>query len=66
MLVWLTPPDRGRCTWRIEIMPDGRVWVWQTAYGWVSSAPLRFPRDIGELGEWMVQRGIEPDDLIPG
>lgn len=66
MHVWLTPYDREHCRWRIEIWPDGRVLVWQMSDSWVSSAPRREPRDIGALGQWLFERGIDPDDLIPG
>lgn len=64
--VWITPYDRDHCRWRIEVLPDGRVWVWRMSDSWVASAPQRYPRDIGELGVWMVERGIDPEDLVPG
>ncbi len=64
--VWLTPLDFEQCRWRIEVWPDGRVLVWRVSDGWVASAPQRQPRDIGDLGVWLVERGIDLDDLVPG
>ncbi|MDG4792030.1 hypothetical protein O7626_40150 [Micromonospora sp. WMMD1102] len=64
MRVWLTPYDVERCRWRIEIWPDGRVLVWRVSDSWVASAPQREPRDIGALGQWMFERGIDPDRLV--
>lgn len=62
--VWLTPLDRMGNRWRIEVRPDGRVFVFRLTGDLVASAPLRHVRDIGALGEWLVQQGIEFDDLI--
>lgn len=64
MLVWVTPLDVEHRRWRIEIWPDGRAQVWEMVGEWVSSAPLREPRSVGELGEWLVNRGIDPEDLL--
>jgi hypothetical protein len=62
----LTPVDGAGRRWRIEVWPDGRVRVYSVVAGFVSSAPLRAVRDIGALGVWLVGRGIDPTDLIPG
>jgi hypothetical protein len=63
--VWITPYDRQGCRWRLEIWPDGRVRVYLMSDGWVSSAPQDEPRDLGTVGRWLVDRGIDPEDL-PG
>lgn len=63
--MWLTPYDRERFRWRIEIWPDGRALVWLLSDGGIASAPIRAVRDIGSLGEWLVGRGVDPDDLEP-
>lgn len=64
--MWVTPYDRDGFRWRIEIMPDGRVQVYRLSDDWVSNAPRRDVRDIGALGLWLHEQGIDPDDLTPG
>lgn len=50
--------------WRIEVRDAGRVSVFRRAGRRVGHAPLRHPRDLHELGDWLVDRGIDPDLLI--
>jgi hypothetical protein len=60
--VWVTPPDREHKTWRIDVKdggprrgaPRGTVFRRQ---------PLRRPATMDALGPWLLERGIDPDDL---
>ncbi|WP_091462951.1 hypothetical protein [Micromonospora inyonensis] len=63
MWVWLTPVDHEGCRWRLEVWPGGRVRVFRMTNRWVSNAPLGDVRDIEALGAWLVERGIDPDQL---
>jgi hypothetical protein len=61
--VWTTPPDRDGATWRIEVRAGGAVRVFRRTGRSVAQTPLRHPADLRELGRWLVDRGIDPDDL---
>ncbi|GIF78470.1 hypothetical protein [Asanoa siamensis] len=63
MQVWNTPPDRLGMEWRIEVRDAGRVSVYRRTGRRVWNTPLRRPRDLYELGGWLVDRGIDPDSL---
>jgi hypothetical protein len=61
--VWDTPPDRQGMRWRIEVRDAGAVSVFRRTGLRLAHAPLRHPRDLWELGEWLVDREIDPDQL---
>jgi hypothetical protein len=61
--VWNTPADRDGAIWRIEVRAGGAVRVFRRTGRSVAQAPLRHPADLRELGRWLVDRGIDPDDL---
>ncbi|MEV4622341.1 hypothetical protein AB0J74_26955 [Asanoa sp. NPDC049573] len=61
--VWNTPADRQGMRWRIEVRDTGAVSVFRRTGQRVAHAPLRNPRDLWELGEWLVDRGIDPEQL---
>jgi hypothetical protein len=61
--VWDTPPDQQGLRWRIEVRDTGAVSVFRRTGQRVAHAPLRHPRDLFELGEWLVDRGIDPERL---
>ena len=63
MQVWNTPPDRAGLEWRIEVRDADRVSVFRRTGRRVGNAPLRHPRDLHELGGWLVDRGIDPAQL---
>ncbi|MEV0719058.1 hypothetical protein [Asanoa sp. NPDC050611] len=63
MQVWNTPSDRLGMEWRIEVRDTGHVSVFRRTGRRVGHAPLRHPRDLHELGRWLVERGIDPDQL---
>ncbi|MEV4534024.1 hypothetical protein AB0J82_09355 [Asanoa sp. NPDC049518] len=64
MQVWNTPRDRLGLEWRIEVRDTGRVDVFRRTGRRVGNAPLRHPRDLYELGGWLVERGIDPERLM--
>jgi len=64
--VLVTPPDRQGQTWRIEVDDAGRVRVYRAAGRTVWGVPLRAVRDVHDLGRWLVERGIDPDQLLRG
>lgn len=61
--MWNTPPDRAGLQWRIEVRDADRVSVFRRTGSRVGNAPLRHPRDLRELGTWLVDRGIDPEQL---
>jgi hypothetical protein len=61
--VWSTPPDREGLTWRIEVRTGGAVRVFRRTGRSVGQTPLRHPADLRELGRWLVDRRIDPDEL---
>jgi len=63
--VWHTPPDRLGVAWRIEVRDTGAVRVFRRTGRSVAQAHLRHPADLRELGAWLVERGIDPDQLAP-
>lgn len=62
-MVLHTPPDRDRCRWRVEVYPGGRVRVFELAGQSVASTMALRPQTIAELGQWLVERDIDPERL---
>ncbi|MEV0732336.1 hypothetical protein [Polymorphospora sp. NPDC050346] len=63
MLVFVSPPDWWGQAWRIEMWRSGTVRVFRLDGHEVSSSPLSRPRTVAELGEWLVERRLDPDQL---
>ena len=51
------------CSGGSRCATPARVSVFRRTGSRVGNAPLRHPRDLRELGDWLVDRGIDPEQL---
>jgi hypothetical protein len=65
MQVWITPADRDGTRWRIQVETSGRVRVFRRTGRSIGQASVSGVTNVGALGRWLLERGIDPDDLTP-
>ncbi|MET8909505.1 hypothetical protein [Micromonospora sp. NPDC004551] len=50
----------------LEVLPNGRVPVYERVGNRLVGTPLRQVRDVREFGVWLLEREIDPGQTVTG